>query len=221
MSDLEQRVREALADVAGDAPTAGGLAEAARGRARGRRRSRVTGAAAAAVAAVVIPLAITFGGDAPGGGPVAPDPGGPPTSPTSTGPAVPEGWRVETWRRLTVAVPGDWAEGGRSAWCAGDGDPAVPVVQGPDTVVEMIACSDPEISLGLTLGPVGVYSSVHPSGHVWLYERGDAEMYLDGSWLGQFYDEQYLVQVNAADRETVERILATVEVAERDDPERG
>lgn len=214
MSDLEQRVSESLVRAAGDAPAAGGLAEAARARARGRRRTRLAGAAALAVAVVAVPVAVTLGSGGSGRSPVAPDPGGSSTAAPSGGPEVPDGWRVEAWRGLSVQVPDSWREGGRSAWCAGGGDPAVPVVQRPDTIVELIECSRPTYSLGLSLGSAAAYDTVYPSGHVWRYRRGDVEMYVDGSWLGHWYDDRRLVQVNAADRETVERVLESVAVTD-------
>ncbi|WP_134764780.1 hypothetical protein [Nocardioides sp. 1609] len=58
MSDFEDRLSDALAEGAEDAPDAGGLAAAARTRAGGRRRRRVAVGAAAAVVAVLVPVAV-------------------------------------------------------------------------------------------------------------------------------------------------------------------
>ena len=62
MSDLEQRLTDALTEGAQDAPAATGLAAAARSRARHRRRARVAGAAAAVALAVGVPTAIVATG---------------------------------------------------------------------------------------------------------------------------------------------------------------
>ena len=64
MSDLEQRLTEALTEGGKGAPSATGLASAARARARSRRRSHIAGGAALVALAVGVPGAVVaFGGD--------------------------------------------------------------------------------------------------------------------------------------------------------------
>lgn len=209
MTDLEQRLHDSLVSAAHEAPAPDDLAGAAR--ARLRRRRRTVAAAVASVAAVVVavPAALTLGGDEPDDH-TAVDPG-----PAAEG-TVPDGWRMVTAQGLSVLVPEQWQEGARPAWCAGGGGrPEQPLVQLPGQVVDLIACHHPTESLGVTIGSASAARPAYESGHVWRYEQGTGpdgvEYYLDGSWLGYWYDDERLVSVNAADRETVERVLASVD----------
>lgn len=213
MSALERKVTDVLAAAADGAPSAVGLAEAARGRARRRRRTLLATSAAVAVVVAVVPVALALRSDDPGPGRIAPDPA---DGATSTAPEVPEGWRQISAMGLTLQVPATWPEGGRSSWCADgvDRTPEEPVVELPGQLSYDIRCLDPWYSLGVNVGSSAAFDPVYPSGHVWQYDHGNrwdgVEMFTDGSWLGQWYDEERLVQVNAGDRLTVERILDSI-----------
>ncbi|MGA8257463.1 MAG: hypothetical protein WB767_12895 [Nocardioides sp.] len=74
MSDFEERIADALADGAEGAPSATGLALAARGQARARRRRLTSVAAAVAVAAIAVPAVLAARDDGAGPTPVAVDP---------------------------------------------------------------------------------------------------------------------------------------------------
>ncbi len=111
---------------------------------------------------------------------------------------------------MSVTVPASWGYGARSSWCAG-GDAESPVVERPGAVVNLVLC-EPGSSFGVTLGSPTVISPVYESGEVWQYEAGDHSEYVPGSWLGYWYDDTRLVQVNAADEETVQAVLDSVEV---------
>jgi hypothetical protein len=87
-------------------------------------------------------------------------------------------------------------------------------VERPGGVVAMIAC-DPTYSYGVSwVGETTMVTPVHPSGEVWRYEAGDVAEYPAGAWLGYWYDDQDMVQVAAADKETVQDILDSVERVE-------
>jgi hypothetical protein len=136
MSDLEQRLADALVEGAEGAPTAPGLAVAARSRARVRRRNRLVGAAAAVALAIGVPTAIvaTHGSDPDNPSRVANDP-----HTNSTG--VPDGYRVESWHDASVTVPETWEYGALEAWCAGGGSLDTPRVSRPGGANEAIACN--------------------------------------------------------------------------------
>lgn len=102
MSDLKRELTEALAREGEAAPSAGGLAEAARRRA-GVRRTRRRGALAVVAAVVVVAgatVAVHLGG---GGGPRPAD-----TSPTLDPDG--DGWRTVTRGAATFEVPAAWTD---------------------------------------------------------------------------------------------------------------
>lgn len=214
MTDLDERLRAALSRTADDAPPVDGLAEGARRLHRARRRGRLASLASAlAVVAVVGPV-VVIGRDRPADVLPQPAPGSVDESPSTSG----DGWRVETWRGIRVQVPASWQAGVRSMWCLSGGLPDTPLVQRPGTSVGAIHvdCIEPVEGFGLTFGSSAAISLAYPSGHVWQYEKGDVEMYVDGSWLGYWYDdEERMISVNAGDRETVQQIIDSV--AEADD----
>lgn len=204
MSDFESRLGDALAAGAEEAPDGSGLAAGARGRARRRRRTMVVVAAVAVVAVVGVPigvLALNDGGADRGDG--ANDPTASPRAPGDT--------RIETWHDIQIEVPASWSYGARSAWCAG-GDVDEPVVERPSGGTLAIACM-PSYSYGAAwVDPEMTETEpVHPSGQVWQYQAGDVAEYPPGAWLGHWYDDQDMVQVAAADKETVQEILDSVQ----------
>lgn len=213
-SNFERRVTEALESGAEDAPGVTGLVAAARRRARLRRRVRGAVVAGLVVVAVAVPVGVAaLGGDAPAErGTVATDPS---PSPRAVLPTVPAGWRVERWHGLEVAVPDDWTPGTRSSWCAG-GRPEEARVERPSDMGVQIACADPAYSFGLSFGSSAAYDPVYGSGHVWRYTMGGRsgiEQFVPGSWIGHWYDGTRLVQVNAAERETVQQVLDSITVS--------
>jgi hypothetical protein len=214
-NDFERRVTEALQAGADEAPDATGLVVATRRRARIRRRVSGGLVVGAALAIVAVPIGVVaLGGDSPSGSDhVATDPGT--NSPVAPEPSVPSGWQVQRWNGLEVAVPGDWTRGTRSSWCAG-GRPEEARVERPTDNGVAIACTDPAYSFGLSLGSSAALDTVYESGHVWRYTMGGQpgiEQFVPGSWLGQWYDDTRLVQVNAGDRETVQQVLDSIQVA--------
>lgn len=122
-------------------------------------------------------------------------------------------WHTESWSGLSVEVPASWKLGHRSAWCT-RGAATRGTVERPGQLDNQPRCPRPQFGFGLTFGPAGAFDPVYESGHVWQYERGDVEMYVEGSWLGFWYDEDRVVQVNAGDRATVQRILDSLQMAD-------
>jgi hypothetical protein len=221
-TDFERRVTEALESGAEEAPDATGLVVAARRRARVRRRARGGVLAGLVVVALAVPVGVVaLGGGSPADrGDVATDPST--SAPAEPEPSVPAGWQVERWQGLEVAVPGDWTPGTRSSWCAGDDPATVGRIDRPDGGGGVdIGCLDPSLSFGLTLGPRAAFDAAYESGHVWKYVVGKdpdtvqvdvSNVYVPGSWLGYWYDDTRLVQVNAGDRETVQQVLDSISV---------
>lgn len=121
-----------------------------------------------------------------------------------------DGWRTESWHGLSADVPADWEPGVLATYCAADGSPEHGLVQRPDTEGREPLCRRPSYGFGISFGSSAAYDTVYPSGHVWQYIGGHE--YVEGSWLGHWYDDERLVRVNAGDRATVERILASIEV---------
>lgn len=129
---------------------------------------------------------------------------------------APAGWHTESWHGVEVEVPDSWHAGSRVSWCANDGSADRPVVERPDQPRRDIRCRQPVESLGLTFGSAASFDPAVPSGSVWRYAKGEVEFYLDGSWLGLWYDRQRVVQVNASDRPTAERVLSSLRLADDD-----
>lgn len=142
MTDLEQQLTEALAEGAKGAPSAVGLAGAARSRARARRRTRVVGVATVVALGVGVPAAVlatqgSGGGDrgpGPAGGQTAVDPN------AVDEPGLPSGYHYESWHDVTVEVPNTYSYGSLGSWCAGGGSVDTPRVARPGAATEAIAC---------------------------------------------------------------------------------
>ena len=132
MSDFETRVRETLRTGSEGAPTAVGLAEAARRRWRKRRRTTAAVAATAVVIAAV-PLGMAILGD--GSSPAKKD-----DVTVANLPEIPDGWRWESWRDIQIAVPGNWENGAASQWCVSSDSNAGFVDRG-EGVSTLVACS--------------------------------------------------------------------------------
>lgn len=178
MSDFESRVRDALDAGASGAPDAVGLADAARSRARTRRRTTMVVSAVTVLAVVAVPVGVLALRDSGDSGPgIAKDP--------SAGPslaAVPDGWRTETWHDLEVQVPDDWGYGALSTWCIGHDEPGTPVVQRPEGVVEMIACT-PSSGYGVSFLDASTAGFVQQPGAV-EHLTGSSKDVPEGAWTG-------------------------------------
>lgn len=211
MSEFERRLTRALEERAASPVTTEGLAEGARRRARSRRRAGVlAGVTGVLVVAMGLPLALGLTDrEAPVSGPAV--------SIGSTPPAtgapgdiswVPDGWRLESWRGLEVAVPGEWEYGSLEDWCAGGG--RLPHrVDRPGGGVMSIGC--PSLSYGLRFLPTdeiprgpeegdALLASMPPDYAVGWQEVGDAA-----------------VMVVTDDGELTKQVLGTVREADARD----
>jgi hypothetical protein len=204
MADFEDRLTSALRSAGDEAPGAAGLAPAARGRARARRRRTALTSAAAvvAVAGVVGGVALLGSpGSESGRTPEAGD-----GTPSATQQPEPSS-RVESWRDLSVVVPGDWGHGFLNDWCASDGSIDKPVVERPEGASVDILC-DPEDGYGVRFFDGAAIRLAYQPGHIWQYEKGDGAAYPDGAWMGyQRSTGDNLVWVVARERATVEQVL--------------
>ena len=199
MSDLEQRLADALTGGAQDAPAATGLAAAARSRARSKRRTRVAGAAAAVALAVAVPTAIvaTAGSDSDGPSRVANDP--------NSDLGVPDGYRVESWHGVSIEVPDTWGYGSLGAWCAGGGSLDKPRVSRPGEVSEMIACS-PANGYGITFQEIDNRDDFQ-----WpVVQQPGNDSYPQGAYVGGRGIGGVLVMVTASTQAAGLDVLATM-----------
>lgn len=218
MNDFESRLHETLADRAGQAPDALGLAADARRRLRRRRTGWTVGVVA--VVALAIPVGFSQIGGlgsadsdrgtnvANSGGPDAPQP-------------VADGFRYETWHGVTVQVPTDWGHGASSSWCANGEEPGdvTPFVARPGTVGFSIGCN-PVNGYGVTLGSSAFVDPAYASGHVWQFESDDANrpLYPEGAWMGYWYDADELVTVVTPDRGLTQQIIDSATKVDGVDP---
>jgi hypothetical protein len=182
MSDLEQRLTEALTEGGQGAPSATGLASAARARARRRRRSRIAGGAALVALAVGVPGAVVaLGGDDGRGKDVGPADHGN-TAVDKNGddgqdsvPSLAGGYKWESWHGVTLQVPDSWVYGSLNDWCADGGDLDPPRIQRPGAVSELVMC-DPASTYGITFQEIDnrddfQWPVVHQSGKGWPKEN--------------------------------------------------
>jgi len=189
MTDLETRIAEGLAGTAERLPVAEALAAGAR--ARLRRRRRTTAAVLAACLAVgAVPVGVAALVDGTG-------------SDESGGTGPPPGWRIETWRDLSVDVP-DWRNQG--PWCAHGDDPApgAPGVTRPLPVAP-VTCV-PAFGYGVHFGaPSGGELPPGTEGAVQQY-RGD-QRYPDDAWIAYVSTRHAAVWVVTDDPELTRRVL--------------
>jgi hypothetical protein len=205
MSDLEQRVADALAHGAQEAPSAIGLAGAARSRARRRRRTRVGAVAAAVALCIAVPAAVVAARSS--------DPGEPaPSHVASDGAsdrAVPAGQRVESWHSVTILVPDSWGHGSLSDWCADEGT-LEPRVQRPGTITLDIACT-PGSTYGVTFQQVDNHDDF-----VWPVVQQPGSDLPDGAWEGARGIGGVLVSVIAPTQGEALDVLATMRAIGRE-----
>jgi len=200
MSDLEQRLTDALTEGARGAPSALGLAGAARGRARRRRRNRLVGAAAVVALAIAVPATVLAAGgsDRPDSSRVA-------TDPEPAAPDVPVGYRVESWHSVSIEVPDTWGYGSLDAWCAGGGSFETPRVSRPGDVSEMIACS-PEHGYGITFQEID-----NGDDFQWPSVQQDPDAgWAPGAYVGGRGIGGVLVMVSLPSKEEALAVLATM-----------
>jgi hypothetical protein len=207
MSDLEQRLTEALTQGAQGAPAATGLADAARSRLRSRRRTRATGVAAAVALCVGVPAAVVATRDS--------DSADPPPSSVATDPhgsGVPDGLRVESWHSVTVLVPDSWEYGSLSAWCAGGGVLEARVER-PGIVVPHVKC--PTSTYGISFQPL----EDNDEDFQWPVVQQSGGGYPDGAYVGARGIGDVLVWVTAPTQAEGLDVLATMrEIGPRGDP---
>jgi Asp-tRNA(Asn)/Glu-tRNA(Gln) amidotransferase C subunit len=143
MPDLETRLSEALREASEDRPRVADLADGARSRLRRRRRTTAA-AVAAALVMVAVPVGLTLASrDA---------------SPDAV--SVPDSWRTESFRDLTLRVPADWTYQGGRDWCLGSGLPAVTRTEG---FLTNAAC-EPRFSYGVQFRDVPPEDFAEPKG---------------------------------------------------------
>ena len=156
MPDLEQQLIDSLADGAQGAPSAIGLASAARSRARSKRRARIAGGTALVALAIGVPGAVVAltGHDGEGKSVGPADRGS--TAVDETGDdsvsSLGDGYHWESWHGITLQVPNSWEYGALSDWCAGGGE-LTPRIQRPGAIVNDILC-EPATSYGITFQEV-------------------------------------------------------------------
>jgi len=210
MTDVEDRLTAALRGVARDAPSATGLAEAARDRRSRRRRTTAwtSAAAVAAVVAVVGGVAMLGSGDgSPDRAPVADDP-----TTATTGAPIGIPVQYESWRDIQVRVPFDWGYGVLSTWCTnGSTSPGTPVVERPEGMRDMIMCTEPANGYGVMFSDPAAFDAAEPPGKVWQYSPGDFAVYPDGAWLGYQKTDDAMAFVVAPNRADAELVLSSFE----------
>ena len=182
MSDLEQRLADALTEGGQGAPSATGLASAARARARRRRRSRIAGGAALVALAVGVPGAVVaLGGDDGRGKDVGPADHGN-TAVDKNGddgqdsvPSLAGGYHWESWHGITIQVPDSWVHGSLNDWCADGGD-LTPRGSNDQGQCRSWCMCDPASTYGITFQEIDnrddfQWPVVHQSGKGWPKEN--------------------------------------------------
>lgn len=225
MNDVESRLTEALGAASAAAPEPVGLADAARRRLRRRRRTTGVVATVAAVAAVAVSLPLLgalSGDDARKGS-------GPDVATDVPAPDVAAGWRVETWRDLTVQVPDSWGYGAIDQWCVGEDLDSSPspegkaVVNRPETVQTLVGCH-PQVGYGLDFfDPASETPDVLGAkpGEATRFDPPDTEegmLYPPGAWVGSQQTDNAGVLVVAPDKRTAMQILASTTTVTALDP---
>ncbi len=205
MSDLEQRLTDALAQGAQGAPPAIGLATGARARARQRRRTRLAGGAAVVALAVGVPGAVLArGGDGPGEGTGVTGRGTTAVDPVEGGSGMPNGYHAESWHGVTIEVPNTWGYGSPEAWCAGGTEPTDPLIGRPG-VTNSIACT-PFASYGVTFLPA------NGNGQEWPVAAQHSDSWPDGTYVGATTVADVVVTVAARESAVTQTVLESARV---------
>lgn len=215
---LEELLPGALRRHEGDPSGVAGLAAGARARATRRARRRTAGTVAAAVLAVAaVPTVLALTGSSPS---VEPAPSPPTTSEVAPTPDAPSGFRVESWRNLTVSVPPDWGYGGGTDWCGTDGAPGGAEVTRPGTGARSVRCH-PELSYGLYFGDSAAVRGERSSGEVWQYDwedPGQVRLYPEYAWLGLVGRGDQHALIVTSTEELTRAIMDTVSWVDDVDP---
>lgn len=213
MTDFDQRVRDSLEAAAADSPDA--TVSLVPGAQRRLRRRRTVGGVVGAVVlvAVALPVGLSLGHGSGGRADSTP----PVVASDSPPPALAEGWRVETWRDLTLQVPDSWGYGSLDQWCVsngGAGPEGLGSVQRPEGVQTLVLCG-PLIGYGVKFFDPAVDPPDLPgleAGEVTRFEptnTSEAVLYPPGAWLGFTVTDHAGALVVAEDRATAQRILDT------------
>jgi hypothetical protein len=211
MTDFDQRVRDSLEAAAADSPDA--TVSLVPGAQRRLRRRRTVGGVVGAVVlvAVAVPVAVSLGHGSAGRGDGIPSV----VASDSPPPALAEGWRVETWRDLTLQVPDSWGYGWLNQWCVsndGAGPEGLGSVQRPEGVQTLVLCG-PLIGYGVKFFDPAVDPPDLPgleAGEVTRFEPTDtseAVLYPPGAWLGFTVTDHAGAFIVAEDRATAQRVL--------------
>lgn len=207
MTDFETLVRESLTAAGARAAGASGLVRGARDRARRRRRRTALASVATVAAMVGVSTAVVLS---------RPSSDREPDRPVATDAGATAGWRVETWRDLTVLVPPEWGYGAPDQWCADGSDGSGPdavggigVVQRPEGGQTEVGCS-PQVGYGLRFvdpesGPDEFPRS--DSEHIFESDQSGDPIFPPG-WFFYYRPEgaQAAIEVVAPDRATAEQI---------------
>ena len=201
MSDLEQRLADALSDGARGAPPAVGLAGAARSRARARRRNRLVGAAAAVALAVGLPAAVlaTHGSD-----PEPQNPSQVANDPDAAGPDARGGYHYESWHHVTIEVPDTWGYGTLNQWCVDDGMEGAPRVDRPGGVQTLVLCT-PGSGYGVSFAPKQQGGEVD-----WPVAEQHSDAWPDGAFVGAVTVGGVVVTVAAPEVNVALEVLGSV-----------
>lgn len=201
LNGMEQRLADALARGADAAPSAIGLAEAARTRARQRRRTRLAAGAFLSAVAVGVPTAVlaTGGSDGAGDGTGPANDHSVATDPQPPGEVDVGGYRWESWHGVTVQVPDTWSYGNPSTWCADGGDAETPLVGRPGPMVSIL-CT-PVSGYGLT------FDDARGNDVDWPVAAQHSDSWPDGAYVGATTVGGVVVTVAAPEAATVVTVL--------------
>jgi hypothetical protein len=206
MTDLEQRVTDALVHGAEDAPSPVGLAVAARVRAARKRRTWIGGAVAAVALCLAVPTAVVAARGSDDAGPS-------PSHAASDGAperAVPDGMRVESWHGVTALVPDSWGYGSLETWCA-DGGAMTPRVQRPGGVTLDIKCETSTYGLSFQELPPG---QDRDQVFDWPVTLQTSEGWPPDAYVGAHGIGNVLVEVVMPTAEQAQEVLGTVHAIE-------
>lgn len=209
MSDIEARLAEGLSGTAERAPHPGDLVTGARDRLRRRRRTTAT-VVAAALAVAAIPVGLTLAG---------PQDAADDRRETTVSEPVPDDWRVETWRDLTLRVPPEWTWGSGTDWCSRypSATTATPAASRPGRVARTIGCA-PTYGYGVHFfEPSGGELPPGTEGAVQQY-RGRRYPY--GAWIGYASTGLAAVWVVTDSRQLTRQVLDSTEVVAEVDANR-
>ncbi|MCB0909874.1 MAG: hypothetical protein KDB63_22485, partial [Nocardioidaceae bacterium] len=165
---------------------------------------------AVAAVAVAVPVGLSLGRGSGGRADSTP----PVVASDSPLPGAAEGWRVETWRDLTLQVPDSWGHGSLDQWCVsadGRGPEGLAGVQRPEGFQTLVGC-EPQIGYGVRFFDPGVAAPDvlgARAGEVTRFEPVDSvgALYPPGAWVGFTVTDHAGALVVAEDRAAARRVL--------------